>query len=259
MAKTHFENAPINEIVFGVGYTGNGFTPMHYGWFWEEVKDQYDFFSTQTPLLNASQISKEILGADEILPRIWLRSSDNHELIQLQRDRFFFNWRKLKQEDKYPHFESLFSKFSEHWKNFSSWSQNCAQPFDTTPSSYEMTYVNHIDDSFGWNGPNDTNKFLSFIDGSLLGDKGVCIAGDSKLNFKLTNNMGNLIATVRSGVSKRDKKTVPVLIFELTLRGSVKGESTVQWYNSAHSILLDVFLKLTTPEGREIWKSKGGN
>jgi hypothetical protein len=46
------------------------------------------------------------------LPRSWFRSADGHGLIQLQRDRFVYNWKRETPEDgPYPSYDVVVVEF----------------------------------------------------------------------------------------------------------------------------------------------------
>lgn len=52
------------------------------------------------------------------MPRCLFISADGTQIIQVQNDRFTFNWRKLSEDDAYPRFEALFERFEAHAGEF---------------------------------------------------------------------------------------------------------------------------------------------
>lgn len=74
------------------------------------------------------------------LDRTWLVSPDESELIQIQSDRFAYNWRK--REEVYPHFEALAGKF---WQRYSSFADLFKEAIE--PQFLEISYINWVPDS----------------------------------------------------------------------------------------------------------------
>jgi uncharacterized protein (TIGR04255 family) len=83
--------------------------------------------------------------------RYWFISADSELLIQVQSDRFIFNWRQTESGNSYPRFRVLHPNFERLFEGF------LAQlPDQPTPDLCELTYINHIEAagaSSGTHGP----------------------------------------------------------------------------------------------------------
>ena len=99
-----YNSPPISEVVCGIS-----FEPLveqkipHYGLFWNTIREDFPNCEHAPPLIDTdkeSQLTNEIP-----LPRVWLINKSNNLLIQLQNNRFIYNWRRLKSDDNYPRFK----------------------------------------------------------------------------------------------------------------------------------------------------------
>ena len=52
------------------------------------------------------------------LPRIWFIHKNDSEILQVQRDRFTFNWRKTEPDQGYPGFSSICDEFEGFYNQF---------------------------------------------------------------------------------------------------------------------------------------------
>ena len=104
-----FDNPPVIETVLGVQFTPlPKFGIPHYGLYWEKIKKAYDHYEVHPPIVSVP----DERGTDgEFLIdlargpnfRCWFIDESNNNLIQLQKDRFILNWRKVKGDEAYPH------------------------------------------------------------------------------------------------------------------------------------------------------------
>jgi uncharacterized protein (TIGR04255 family) len=79
-------------------------------------------------------------------------------LIQFQFDRFYFNWRRRKENyPRYPYvikqFEDILNTMESFFKEFELGNLN--------PIEYELSYINHIQKGEGWNTIEDLSKIFS--------------------------------------------------------------------------------------------------
>lgn len=102
------------------------FSVGDYGLFWERIRNDFPTCTTQSPLepliesfgdFSPAGVKFRLVGHD-VLPRCIYRSGDGGELIQLQRDRFTFNWCYV-DGSTYPHFEATLRRYRELLNKFS--------------------------------------------------------------------------------------------------------------------------------------------
>jgi uncharacterized protein (TIGR04255 family) len=115
-----YDRPPINEVVIGIQFARVDITGAHVGLFWNELRSEFPKVSEQPALAATAEILQPSRFAPPILQfsswhgsRHWLTSEDDIQLIQIQADRLFYNWRRGPDAAPYPHFESLQHKFRE--------------------------------------------------------------------------------------------------------------------------------------------------
>lgn len=251
-----FDEPPLNEVALGrVFLPRPDFLVPYFGAFWELVKGEFPKVGHAPPIFEQSAESPlEVL--DLPLPRVWLMSDDLTRLIQLQQNRFHYNWRRATEDIRYPRFPAVQSDCIRLWERFEQFvSELTGQPLQLKYS--ELTYVNLIDmepsespfaaaervllDS-AWT---DTSRFLPRPSGF-----------SHSYSFDVPDGLGALnVSTV--SVSKRDGGKA--LKLELTVRsGQQESMSFEEWSSKAHDFLVAAFKDLTAPRMHEVWKFRGG-
>ena len=148
------------------------------------------------------------------LPRAWFISEDDTRLVQVQRDRFIYNWRKIDSDSEYPRYESLIDSFQEYLETFDSF----LREFNlgpVQPIQYELTYVNQIPQGETWLTFEDIGKVFPDIhwqnSSSRFLTKPQSISWSTI--FELPDEVGRLYTSVKPG-NVEDKF---VISFELTV------------------------------------------
>jgi uncharacterized protein (TIGR04255 family) len=263
-----YEKPPVVELVCGILFeTLNKFLAPHMGLLWENFKNEYPNIRQMMPLapvvepFDAIPSSIGALSADFPLhPRVWFESKDGTGLIQVQRDRFLYNWKKVKPEDKYLHYDYVIGQFKSCLLHFESFLKD-NELGEIKPVQYELTYVNHIPKGQGWNQLSDvgtvfpdiswrsgTNRFLSELEGLNV-----------QTSFKLPERQGRLHAAIRYGIRQPDQ---PILLLELTCRGIGNDRSRPamwEWFDLAHEWIVRGFADFTSAEmQKSIWRRSNG-
>ena len=109
-----YNNAPVGEVVIGIALNGIIFDNNFMYEFYQNFKEKY-------PIIQEHEIVPTVIesssGPNEhrLLPgfnsRKFFLNKEQNKLVQLQADRFLFNWRKTDNKDEYPHFSSVSSEF----------------------------------------------------------------------------------------------------------------------------------------------------
>lgn len=129
MGKTpKFSNPPVVETVLGVQFPEiEGFRAVHFGLYWETLRDRYPELSDQPrlePVRERFPRAPMIPGPRfELLQRmppgrVWYTATSGSELIQLQPDRFLFNWRRRSPDEPYPSYETNSKTFFDEFDRF---------------------------------------------------------------------------------------------------------------------------------------------
>lgn len=100
-----YKSPPINEVAWGVTIEPIAeLLVPHIGLFWATIRNNYPVCEYAFPIMSQTMWVDRGTGAP--FPRIFLLSQSKNELIQIQNDRFHFNWRQVDGAPvAYPHFE----------------------------------------------------------------------------------------------------------------------------------------------------------
>jgi uncharacterized protein (TIGR04255 family) len=246
-----FKSPPINELVIGVYFERE--IPLlrseHVGLFWGEVRQDFPNIQRQLPVgapvpqLFPQQIS---ISSELWMPRFWLESSDGSTLMQIQKNAFLFNWRK--KENDYPHFDAVKAAFDKNKKRFFKFlSDELGEP-EPKAKLAEINYINAIESSEYWKGPEDTVKVIPrfrvpVAEGSETESPDFHQITSQRLATDLTLN-----TTVRTGRMVQDQ-TKPVLIIEYRATGLLPDPDALDsWYGRAHDVIGHCFTKMTSED-----------
>src|SRR5205823_1160448 len=96
------------------------------------------------------------------LPRCWFLNASGTQLIQVQRDRFAHNWRKVGDGDAYPRYERMRDAFKRELEVFETFLTREALG-ELVPNQCEVTYVNHIIAGDGWARHGQIDEVLTVV------------------------------------------------------------------------------------------------
>jgi uncharacterized protein (TIGR04255 family) len=261
-----YENPPVDEVVCGVLFEPlKTFLLPHFGLLWEKkFRQEYPGLREMAPLIPIVESFEEAPSQQKVevaelpLPRVWFMHDDGR-IIQVQRDRFLHNWRKLQPTDEYPRYEKVFKMFQSHFASFQDFLNDIGVG-PVAPCQYEMTYVNIIPQGQGWETDDDIGKV--FRDFCWRREKQRFLPHpdsiDWQSSFPLPNQAGRLRMHIQSGIRRTDNRRV--FRFELTARGigsNTAPEKMQEWFDLAHEWIVRGFADLTTPQiQRDAWGLK---
>ncbi|MCH8150427.1 MAG: TIGR04255 family protein [Planctomycetes bacterium] len=144
-----YRNPPVVETVLGVQFQElDAFRAAHFGLYWKLISEEFTKIEDKPrlpPVVESfprNAVVPQIQFAARSIPdRVWYVSDSDDEVIQVQPDRFFFNWRRRK--EPYPTFEKNKSRFLNKFEAFSLF---CEQEKLGPPkvNLCEVAYINHI-------------------------------------------------------------------------------------------------------------------
>lgn len=118
--RPKFTNPPLIERAISVVFEPlKNFSVGDYGLFWTEIQNEFPTSEAMAPVppvlesfegFQPQPVELKLVSA-EVLPRAAFRNAANGELVQLQSDRFGFNWIKTGEDHKYPHSEATLERF----------------------------------------------------------------------------------------------------------------------------------------------------
>ncbi|MBA7668775.1 hypothetical protein ES703_76890 [subsurface metagenome] len=209
MEKTYpdFENPPLIEMVCGTLFKPiHNLLAPHLGLLWGEFKPEYSNCQEVAPLAPVIESFEEAPTPEfqftdvPPLPRIWFLRDDGG-IIQIQRDRFLHNWKKMNPEDEYPRYSNVIQNFRSSFSRLEAFLKSNGLGA-IEPLQYEMTYVNHILQGEGWTTFNDIGTILP--DFLWRAKKPRFLpkleAFNWRTSFVLPDRSGRLHVTIRSAI-----------------------------------------------------------
>jgi uncharacterized protein (TIGR04255 family) len=260
-----FVHPPVQETVFGIE-----FTPLqklqipYFGLFWEKIRTRYPVFKVVPPLQSVienldstPQVSPNIsvsIQSEGLPVRCWFLTDDETRLVQVQQDRFIFNWKRGLIDAPYPHYENIRPVIDQEWSIFRDFvAANGLGMLNV--QQCEVTYFNHIEKDTGWTDYSQLRNVLTVWSGtsqdpSLQFPENVNIG----IRYRMPEGMGRLHVHAEPVIRIPDYKEV--LQLNLLARGKPRSSDPAQvfeWFDFAQRFVSESFVNLTTAEMHSIW------
>ncbi len=250
-----FERPPVTEVVFSVAFAlAHPMATPHVGAYWTRIRDRFPTIQENIPLPplqppqfvggepQLQQVQFALLDLPP-LRRVWFVSHDGRDLIQLQDDRFVFNWRRNEADGDYPGYDKVEARFEEHLAEFVRFlsEEDLGMP---SYSGFELAYVNQLDEQ---NGLREVGFGAMLVD-HRREDRAerflaAPFAGNSTSLYRLPNNFGML------QVQSQGNPTG--LRLDMVARGAATAggdEARRAWFALAHDTIVRGFVDVTNPE-----------
>ncbi len=243
-------NVPLVEVAFGVRFVAPEFDVVNFGEYYQLIRDDFATRKMVAPI--ATQESTDLVTQTvqvPTLPRVWFEQGTR--LIQLQSDRFVYNWRKdATTEEPYPGFAELFAEFRERWAQFRDFAARTFQlPLHIEELS--LTYVNQIRSADGMEPP-----IFNFRAEPLTDDLPKPEHWVSQLRFALVEENAQLTISARPAIYLVTQERMTQLDVVVGSRDAPPAEDTEQfyfWFDAAHSLVHRGFKGLVRKEWRAKW------
>lgn len=245
-----YKQPPVHEVVIGFSFSHlAGLKIPHLGLLWDRFREDYPTVEHAIPLGGGEQIVLDT-STGLPLPRVWFIDKSETRVIQIQSDRFYFNWRHRKNEDVYPRYRNIESQFKANLLVLEAF-LNEMKLGVLNPTECELTYINHIPKSEGWETIDELAKVFTDLcwnpkEARFL-PKPKNLAWQAA--FVLPDNKGQL--RIRLSEATRKTDLVPLIVLELNARGIGDIKTTDQiwnWYSVAHDWIVNGFADITTQE-----------
>lgn len=258
-----FANPPVNETVYSLQFAPlSKFSVPHFGLYWARIREEYGQINVMPPVpsLNEQFASTPLQGGPtfEIVAhpelRCWFFNSSGTRLVQVQRDRFSFNWRQVEGTEEYPRYPILKAAFVAQWQAFKQFlvDEKLGSPEVT---QCEVTYVNHIIPGVGWTGYGELANVLApwsgkHSDAFLPAPERVRI----ELNYQLPDRLGRLYVQALPVLRARDM--TEILQVTLTARGAPRSPSeqdVFAWIDLGREWVVKGFADFTATQVHRLW------
>lgn len=262
-SRPNFRNPPVVEQAFVVLFdTIPGFSIGEIGLFWNSIGNRFPHCESKPRL---SPVFEDIGGettfhfafGDELsVPRALFRSADGSELLQVQSDRFAFNW--MRSEDhEYPRHEETMGRFFALFEEFQSFldSRKLSRP---VLKQCELINVNFAGSVEFPDGLNFGRVFGIYnepdIDKECLLSEGMTIRQDFLMRSKEYGTFGRL--HFEANMVKNIQTQADGIRFDLSARGKISPidiANCEKFFTEARSFINHAFMRVTSDEARKIW------
>lgn len=269
-----FTDPPVVEVVLGVQFEPIAdLGTAQLGLVWQKFRQQgFSKTEDQPPLAPTVEqfgarrpfrvgVELELVDAPSI-PRLWFLNQPETELIQIQRDRFMHNWRKVRQGEVYPRFEQLRAAFERELNDFSQHLRD-EKLGDLVPTQCEVTYVNEIVSGAGWERHGQLGAVLTLWQApdrdTVLPEPEDVQLG---IRYVIPNDDGEPQGRLNITVAPAYRvEGPPIMLMNLTARGKPEGEGiegALRFIERGRAWLVHGFTSITTPDMHRIWGKYDG-
>ena len=263
--RVKFIDPPVNELVISLYHTPIlELKSQHIGLYWNRIRSRFPFCDQQPVVAVTPQDMQSLMdvpGELMPLPRFWFHSDQHPTLLQVQRNAFMLNWRRVSgaSGSDYPHYDGLAKDFWQEFEGYTAFLEEAFGAKIALVQRCELNYVNLV-------GPNEYFSKLSDIQTILPSMAGISeIAGDGRelagLNAVISYRVdANLVVDVTVRLGRRMENNEPVLGLELKAHGvpdDLSLEGVKPWYELAHDAIHKTFLDITPKVVQNnLWKPK---
>lgn len=241
-----YDRPPVVETILGAVFDPiERFEAPYYGLYWATIRDRFPNAEVRPPMTQGPTLEVSS-GAPRI--RCWFIDTTSSRLIQLQQDRFYYNWRKspsVHATQDYPHYADLRPNFQSEWNHFVGFlgTQALSNP---RVLSCEITYINHIERGNGWNDYTDLPKIFACLapgqSAILSAPKSLSFSG----TFEIPKNGGEIQLEFQPAIRQDDYQQI--LQLNVTARGRMRSSSIddmLGWFDSSQRSMLEAFDEFT--------------
>jgi uncharacterized protein (TIGR04255 family) len=265
-----YASPPVSEVSLGVQFNIlEGLLAPHLGLIWTEFKAEFPLMEQHSPLEPVFETFGEkgasVMPLPRIVfpiptPRLFFINKGRTELLQVQRDRFYHNWRKIGDGDEYPRFESMLNTFENGLRRLDNLVRTEGLG-STVPNQCEVIYVNYI--------PVPQDARAAEVLGTVLGSwvkapslKGLGAPEDARVLVRYVIRQPDEVPIGRLIISAEPAwKLDGTHVLQLTLvaRGKPKGESladVAEFLKLGRRHIVKGFDELTSKEMHKVWGRK---
>lgn len=253
-----FDAPPLDEVTIGRQFLHRSdFLIPHFGAYWERVRDRLPKVAHAPPIVDGAEQS-EVMEEFAFLPRVWLLTADEAQLVQLQQNRFHYNWRRRGETSTYVRFKNVLADALLYWDALDSAVDEMTGK-RLQPTRAELTYVNFLEiegvksagevmerslKDFRWNS---SSRHLRSPSGAV-----------HNVSFKVPDI--DALLTVNAATATRASTKAKGVKLDLSVRGKCDDQHSFEsWAKKAHEFLLSSFVDLTTPEMHKLWRLEGNS
>jgi uncharacterized protein (TIGR04255 family) len=234
------------------------------GALWEEYRDRYPRVEQNPPLpllreefdVKPARFGFNV-GTFFPMPRVWFLNHEGTRLVQVQRDFFAVNWRKLETEDVYPRYPTLRQALIEELGRFQAYVEREGLP-PIRPVQAELTYVNHINAREADGSRTPLSRIIRIWTGDQLAELPKFEEAAFQAHY-IFADAGTPIGRLHVNLDPQlyVKNNAPLYALTLVARGMPEAanvEAALAFLDRGHEAIVRAFTAITTDEMHRLWE-----
>lgn len=263
-----FDDPPVTEVVVALSFRPlTQLTVAHLGMLWQQVlADTFPHIEERPPYEPpVERFDGPVSGGFSLRvgsgpppPRLWFKSADDQELLQIQKDWFACNWRKVQPTAKYGRWPSRRRAFEQWFQAFTAFLRE-HNVGELKPVQCEVTYINHIFPNDAWRGHGDLDRVLTVVERApdFLPRPQETTLRSSYVMEVDGRPQGRFHVQCDPVLNTKDGS--PAVLLNLTARGNPLDDSMdgmMEFFDMGREWIVQGFKALTTSEMHEQWGLK---
>ena len=259
---------PVNEVLLSLQFQPiPGLETLQFGRLWDIFRQSYPRTDVKPPIPPVKEKfeSKEPIRhqfrivSEPMVPRCWFENESGTELIQVQQDRFIFNWKQTEEEEAYPRYEQVRAKFRRHFRKFKKFLKD-NEIGRVIADQCEVTYVNILPPGKGWVRFGQVKEIVApwsgrFSDEFLAEPEDINL----KTRFVLLDEQGAPKGRLFMSFDPAFQESSGQLVYkyELTVRGAPadnKETSILDFFDFGRENIVRGFASFTSKKMGQIWE-----
>ncbi len=261
-----FDLPPVAEVSLNLQVDGlTAYNTLHAASFAGAVRPQYPRIEEHAALQPAfetfgagdgliADLQIEMIAAP-LQPRYFFISPDGNELLQLQRDRIGYNWRKFGDQATYPRYPHIKAEFARQLEHYQTWlaTEKLGTP---TPVQCEISYVNRIAlvDSNG--SPSGLSQLLPCLSGLSGQTENGALQFRRQLIDEQDELVGRMHFVLRYGTDDVGDRHAH-MVYQVRGRPSrARFEDCIDFLDSGRELIVSTFADMTSPTAHQLWERR---
>jgi uncharacterized protein (TIGR04255 family) len=265
-----WERPPVDEVAVSVQFNDiPGLKVVHYG----QLADRLQKFGLVkhedkgTIPAQFEVFGKRVIPAqfqfpavDVPLPRVWYMTDDMHRLVQIQPDRFVYNWRKVEGAGEYPRLSEVLPAFWERCQEFQMFLVDSGLP-SLSLNQCELSYFNIIDVHDGETYHQAFARVFRFYNGISITALNGSVSlepdgGNLNLTYVVRAKDGTPLARLHSSVQAAERANKRVIRFSLVFRGPWSkpvGQELIEFLSFGREAVVRLFDSMISDQMHTQW------
>jgi uncharacterized protein (TIGR04255 family) len=250
------DRPPVVEVICGLWFAPMDIDPVVAGAYWNERKADFPNRQLHPAIERATGL---VISAVPRM-RVWLLSHDESQLVQLQSDRFYLNWRRVTPDAGYPRFSGDTGLRVQSLREFEQFAAFCEHALGRRPvvDRVELGKVDHMEEGTSWDGLADLAVMLPGLASVLHMSEGQETAVALRFQEEV-DKMQVKIAIDTTRTMTPGRAPTRGLRIDTTVSVPLDGQTPDQRFAQANEIVNSVFATLI-PEAERArrFKRAGG-